>query len=234
MEEFLPAPRALRLAEQRNMKPSLSLQESIVGALNQLQASHQKRLQQGVCEIFTWIRCFTLYIAVMTKKQPDMIRLMVAHMHTVLRLYHKAPEQLAWLEYDIQYRMETAASEDRMWSSGDPWRYLSCLPGPSSAMDPFDLSEKEQVANPLPIHRPTPLPIRTLSVGDAPSGGSKGKRPMEGPIKGEPSWRPQPRSRKSQQFAGCLIQPHWVAHMEKSALSSTGAQTVVPWMNMAD
>ena len=68
MEEFLPAPRSLRLAEQG--KPTPSLQESLVGALNQFQAiQQQQRSQRWVLDVVTWTRCFTLYIAVMAKEK---------------------------------------------------------------------------------------------------------------------------------------------------------------------
>ena len=50
---------------------------------------------------------------------------------------------LAWLEYDIQFRMELAASTDRAWTSGDPWQYVACLPGQRPAEDPFDMAEAE-------------------------------------------------------------------------------------------
>ena len=43
MEEFLPAPRSLRLAEQG--KAASTLQESLVGALNQFQAAQGQRAQ---------------------------------------------------------------------------------------------------------------------------------------------------------------------------------------------
>jgi len=82
-----------------------------------------------------------LYMAVMSKKSAEPIPSMVAHLHTVHRLQQKASSQLAWLEYDIQFRMELAASADRAWTCGDPWQYISCLPGPSSLGDPFDVSE---------------------------------------------------------------------------------------------
>ena len=62
---------------------------------------------------------------------------MVAHLH------QKASYQLAWLEYDVQFRMEIAASPDRSWSCGDPWQYLSCLPSDHPSNDPFDVSEQE-------------------------------------------------------------------------------------------
>lgn len=66
-------------------------------------------------------------MAVMSQKRRDMIQFMVAHVHTVIRLYHRVPDQLAWLEYDVQYRMEIAASEERKWLSGDPWRYVPVM-----------------------------------------------------------------------------------------------------------
>ena len=141
MEDLLPAPRSLRLVEQG--VASSSLQESLVGALNQFQAQQQHRAKRRVTDIMTWVRCFSLYMAVLSKKEPGMVRSMVAHLHTVLRLHQRASSQLAWLEYDIQFRMELAASADRAWTSGDPWQYVACLPGQRPAEDPFDISEAE-------------------------------------------------------------------------------------------
>ena len=100
MEEFLPAPRSLRLAEQG--KPS-SLQ---------FLALQQHRFQRRVTDIMTWVRCFTLFMAVLSQRSPGMVPDMMAHLHTVLRLQQKATSQLAWLEYDIQFRMELASSTD--------------------------------------------------------------------------------------------------------------------------
>ena len=77
--------------------------------------------QRRVLDIMTWVRCFSLYVAVMAKKFPEMIPSMVAHLHTVLRLHQKASNKSEWLEYDIQFRMELAASEDRSWTCDDPW-----------------------------------------------------------------------------------------------------------------
>ena len=112
MEEFLPAPHSLRLVAQG--KPASTLQESLVGALNQFHTTQGQKGQHRVMDLMTWVRCFTLYVAVMAKKSAEMILCMVAHLHTVLRLHQKASHKLAWLEYNIQVRMEIAASED--WS----------------------------------------------------------------------------------------------------------------------
>ena len=115
-------------------------------------------------------------MAVLSKKSPEMVPSMVAHLHTVLRLQQRASSQLAWLEYDIQFRMEMAASPDRVWTSGDPWQYISCLPRPSSSGDLFQVSKVE-------AHLPQ-------------EGGGKGKRPLES--EGEKSgWQTKPPAKKS-------------------------------------
>ena len=158
MEEFLPAPRSLRIAEQG--RSSASLQESLVGAFSQFQALQQYKAQRRVTDIITWTRCFSLYMAVLSKKAAEMVPSMVAHLHTVLRLQQKASSQLAWLEYDIQFRMELAASADRAWTCGDPWQYISCLPGPSALADPFEFSVEDAQSSQR-------------------SGAGRGKRPME-------------------------------------------------------
>ena len=88
-------------------------------------------------DIVTWTKCFTLYTAVMSKERADMVPPMMAHLHTEYKLFQRAPTTKVWLEYDIQFRMEAATSEDRCWSSADSWQFLSCLPGPILTPDPL-------------------------------------------------------------------------------------------------
>ena len=189
MEEFLPTPRSLRLAEQG--KSATSLQESLVGALNQFQATQLQKGQHRVLDIMTWIRCFSLYVAVMAKKFPEMIPSMVAHLHTVLRLHQKASHKSAWLEYDIQFRMEMAASEDRSWTCGDPWQYISCLPGPSATGDAWDKSEWEEQWMQCGVQESQQRAGSSQDPGEQNihSSAGKGKRLMEA-SKGASSTRP--------------------------------------------
>ena len=177
MEEFLPAPRSLCLAEQG--KPVPSLQESLVGAFNHFQALQQQRkAHQHVLDVVMWTRCFTLCVAMMARRQADMVPNMVAYMHTVLRLHQKAPTCSAWREYDVQFRMEIAASEDRKWTGGDPWQYVCCLPGQSGTKDPFDLAE-QATPGPLELDQSSPTgPLASPQWGGQTSAG-KGKRPMD-------------------------------------------------------
>ena len=95
-------------------------------------------------DITSWVRCFSLYVAVLSKKKkkpPDMVPSMVAHLHTVLRLQQKALHHLSWLEYDIQFRMEMAASADRARTCGDPWQYVAGRPGQHFPSDPFHVTD---------------------------------------------------------------------------------------------
>ena len=94
MEDFL---RSLRLAEQR-----AALQESLVGALIQFQALQQHKAQRRVTDVVTWVRCFSLFMVVLSKKVPGMVPSMVAHLHTVLRLHQRASF------HNIQFHMELA------------------------------------------------------------------------------------------------------------------------------
>ena len=51
-----------------------------------------------------WVRCFMLYIAVMSQKRPEQTVPMTAHLHMVIRLH-----ELAWFYYDWKVHRETCA-----------------------------------------------------------------------------------------------------------------------------
>ena len=92
-------------------------------------------------DLDTWVSCFMLYMAMLSKRAAEMVPNMVAHLHTVLHLHQRGLQQLTRLEYDIQFWMEMAASADLAWMCGDPRQYISCLPGQGRPTDPFDTSE---------------------------------------------------------------------------------------------
>ena len=120
-------------------------------------------------------------MAVMAKRKTEVIPNMVAHLHTVLRLHQKAPSCTAWIEYDIQFRMEVAAADDKTWSSGDPWQYVSCLPGPGRAVDPFDMAEQHVVPSGEPKQVLPGIASLSPHIGTPGQSGAvtKGKRPLD-------------------------------------------------------
>ena len=174
MEKFFSTPCGAREARP-------SLQESLEGAFNQFQAcQQQQKAQRRVLDVVTWARCFTLYIAVMAKRHADIVPSMVAHFHTVVKLHQKAPRSSAWREYDIQLWMEQAATEDRAWKEGDPWQYVSCLLGPGTSLDPFDLVEQAISQQQEPQQSPLSLLAQTQWKDQSQPGVlGKGKRLLD-------------------------------------------------------
>lgn len=100
-----------------------------VRALSQFQALQQQKAQQWVTDI-TWVQCFSMYMAVLAKREPNMVPSMVTHLHTIFATPPGAAYQLVWLEYDIQFHMELAASADKAWMEGDPWQYVGTADTP--------------------------------------------------------------------------------------------------------
>ena len=141
-------------------------------------------------------------MAVLSVKAPEMIPSMVAHLHTVLRLQQRSSHLLAWLEYDIQFRMELAASADRAWTCGDPWQYVACLPSQHLPNDPFEVSE---------------LAVSPVSKG-------KGKRPPD--QEGEKGVPRPPQKKPKKGSAGCTTLQREDARMAGSAFFSIGARAV--------
>ena len=141
----------------------------------------------------------------MAKQQCDMVQCMVAHLHTVLKLHQKAPKSVAWLEYDIQFRMKMAAQEDRVWSEGDSWQYVACLPGPSTNQDPFDLAEITATPQVEP-NRP-PLPSSALAQDHMEPAGTlgKGKRPIDSTSSKAPAGRKPPATKKPKKGGTCRL-----------------------------
>ena len=108
-----------------------SVQEGVLGALRQLQQPGRR-----VGDILTWIRCFSLYVAVMAKQRPELVAPMISHMHTVIGLqsFHAG---MTWLQYDWKARREMNADGSLSWQRRDPWQLVSCLPGSGTLDDPF-------------------------------------------------------------------------------------------------
>ena len=124
MEDFLPSNRTIQALE------SLEGASSLPGSLPQQQVCR-------VLDILTWIRCFTLYIAVMSQKMPELVPPMTAHLHTVMKLEQSVGD-MSWFQYDWKARREMCAAGASTWGRCDPWQLLTCMPSSSEQVDPFD------------------------------------------------------------------------------------------------
>ena len=149
MEEFLPSNRTIQAMENL-----VSLQEGIV---QQLQQPNKR-----VLDIFTWIRCFSLYISVMAAKRHELVAPMISHMHMVMRL-QATHGGMSWLQYDWRSRREMNAGVEA-WQRRDPWQLLSCLPGTTTMEDCFAVTT--EVPGPVqPVKHQSGLGVPYLTPG---------------------------------------------------------------------
>ena len=160
MEEFLPTNKTIQALELAG-----TAEGRVLGAFHQFQQQARR-----VTDLKTWVRCFILYIAVMSQKWPELIPPMTAHLHMVIRLHRQA---------DSPGSTTTGKSAGRhvQWAQQSDPRQLLCTSGGGVMEDPFD-----------------PLPEGTLTgsgAGILPVTPAKTKQPSSQPRFGGGSARKQ-------------------------------------------
>ena len=108
MEEFLPTNKAIQALELARITET-----GLQSTMHQVQQQAKR-----VTDLMTWVRCFTLYIAVMSQKRPELTVPMTAHLHMVIRLHGLGG--LAWFHYDWKARRETCAMGPAELGKSDP------------------------------------------------------------------------------------------------------------------
>ena len=110
MEEFLPTNKTIQAMELARVTET-----GMQSAMHQVQ-QQAKRV--------TNLMTFTLYIAVMSQKRPELTIPMTAHLHMVMRLCCLGG--LAWFHYDWKARRETCAMGPAEWENVTQGNY--CVP----------------------------------------------------------------------------------------------------------
>ena len=147
MEEFLPTNKMVQSLESGGGAPGSS-------------GTHSQSKQ--VADIITWVRCFSLYLAVMAQRRANIVAPMVSHLHAVIKL-HQNVLGMAWLQYDWKARREMSAEPSIAWSRRDTWQLLSCFPGTSITEDLFDLPTWFPSSSPANL----PLGLSKSTASDA-------------------------------------------------------------------
>ena len=93
----------------------------------------------------------------------------------------------------MQFRMEAAASGDKVWNCTDSWQHLSCLPGPSSVDDPFEMA----------VERPRPQPLGMSPRPRRPGSEGQESRPAEAAKVGKGPASGLPAPKKAKRSGGC-------------------------------
>ncbi len=90
--------------------------------------SEARRGRRGrkVTDIFTWLQCFTSYIAVRALASPLLIPELMAYMAMVVRVSQDYPG-LAWVRYDAVFRRQAALTGNTRWSVINSSLYTMCF-----------------------------------------------------------------------------------------------------------
>ena len=133
-------------------------------------------------DLATWIQCFALYMAVITKKEPDRAKNLLAYMTTIAKasLKYSWP---SWVVYDLNYRQDAADNGLKDWSKVDPSTYTQCFTNASIS------SERWCKICQSIDHASEACPMRAQSSSSSSSSGIFRKRPSDQPI---PSARKRP------------------------------------------
>ena len=92
--------------------------------LPSLEVARAKR--KAVEDVWTWTMCFTMCIAVVGKKHPDMMPEMMAYMLHILWA-HREYEEPTWHGYNVPFRQQAAMSGNMAWAQLDPQLYNCAL-----------------------------------------------------------------------------------------------------------
>ena len=91
-------------------------------------SQERRKSKKKVTDIVTWLECFAMYVGVMAGAHPKSVPELMAYMITILRTSQDF-EDPAWITYDLAFRRQAAATNNRQWSRLNPTLYSICTAG---------------------------------------------------------------------------------------------------------
>ena len=104
------------------------------GQIVVVQAADLMESRKLIPDLATWVQCFGIYAAIITSKEPDRMKNLLAYMCQIAKcsLKYKWP---SWAVYDLNFRQDAADSGLKDWSKVDPSTYTQCFTGASISQD---------------------------------------------------------------------------------------------------
>ena len=93
-----------------------------------VQAADLVNTRKVIPDLATWVQCFTLYMAIVVKQEPERASSLLAYMAKVARASMKY-RWLSWVVYDKNFRQAAAESGLKDWSNIEPSIYSQCFTG---------------------------------------------------------------------------------------------------------
>ena len=90
------------------------------------------RRARRVTDIASWIQCFAVYVGIMAGSSPESVPELMAYLIQIVRVSQDF-SGLAWVNYDLAFRRQAAATGNRLWSKINPSLYSICFSGVARA-----------------------------------------------------------------------------------------------------
>ena len=110
LPEFWSLPTATKAEGQANAQPSPS------------------RRSRKVTDLASWVQCFATYVGVLAGSSPEAVPELMAYLIQIVRV-NQDFGGLAWVNYDMAFRRQAAATGNKAWSKINPSLYSICFSG---------------------------------------------------------------------------------------------------------
>lgn len=86
------------------------------------------RRSRKVTDLASWVQCFATYVGVLAGSSPEAVPELMAYLIQIVRV-NQDFGGLAWVNYDLAFRRQAAATGNRSWSKINPSLYSICFSG---------------------------------------------------------------------------------------------------------
>lgn len=105
-----------------------SINQTLEGQIVVVQAAELMQARKTIPDLATWAQCFSLYTAVVAKKNPERVPELMAY-QTIITKASQKYRWPSWVIYDQNFRLEAASNPAQAWSKVDPSIYAQCFTG---------------------------------------------------------------------------------------------------------
>ena len=143
---------------------------SLEGQILVVQAADLMESRKMIPDLATWVQCFSVYMAVVTAKEPARIRNLLAYQAVIAKCSQKF-RWPSWVVYDQNFRQEAAETGLKDWSKVEPSIYTQCFTGAAISPESWcrqchsiDHSSEACPSKPSSASRKTRLAQQTLAL----------------------------------------------------------------------
>lgn len=104
------------------------LNHSGEGQVILVQAEDLLQSKKMIPDLATWVQCFSVYVAVLARKQPERVPDLLGYAAGIARASKKF-KWPAWIVYDQNFRQEAVSNPAQPWSKIEPSIYSQCFLG---------------------------------------------------------------------------------------------------------